>query len=55
MSAIVALNNENYGVTCVADPADDADKAIAAAKQRLTDIAAGKSTVPDIYTAGQRG
>ena len=31
------------------DPADAAEKAIAAAKQRLADIAAGKSTIPEIY------
>ena len=31
------------------NPADAADKAIAAAKQRLADIAAGKSTIPEIY------
>ena len=32
-----------------ADAADAADKAIAAAKQRLADIAAGISTIPEIY------
>ena len=31
------------------DPADAAEKAIAAAKQRLSDIAAGISTIPEIY------
>ena len=31
------------------DAADAAEKAIAAAKQRLADIAAGKSTTPEIY------
>ena len=31
------------------DAADAAEKAIAAAKQRLADIAAGRSTMPEIY------
>ena len=31
------------------DPADAAEKAIAAARQHLADIAAGKSTMPEIY------
>ena len=31
------------------DPTDAADKAIAAANQRLADIAAGISTIPEIY------
>ena len=32
-----------------ADAADAADKAIAAARQRLADITAGRSTIPEIY------
>ncbi len=52
---LIRSGEADTSIIRAADPADAADKAIAAAKQRLVDIAAGKSTIPDIYTTQQRG